>query len=110
MIPALALNMTDPLPLMLGIIVTTVVGCGAGFVLGTSVGKTDGTSTLPSTIQQTRDRLSSARERLEKASTELNNAQRSDLAGSALVLARRISEVSTQLGRTQRKARQEGSA
>ena len=112
MTPILAMSMTDPLMLMFGILITAVLGCAAGFFLGTSMGATRPATPLPTTIQVTRERLTSTVTQLEKASTRLNEAQRSELAGTALVVSRRISELSSKLGSLGAKTRreQEGSA
>lgn len=111
MIFILAMNMNDPLMLMFGIMVTAVLGCAAGYFVGTSLGATRAPTPLPTTVRVTRERLSSTISQLEKASTKLNEAQRSELAGTALVLSRRVGELSSALGSIGHKAkRQEGSA
>lgn len=108
----LALSMGDPLMLMFGIMIALALGCAGGYLLGTALGRTRPATPLPATVQATREHLASTCASLEKASTKLNAAHRSELAGTALVLARRLSDLSTQLGSIGHKARrqQEGSA
>lgn len=113
MITILAMSMGGPLMLMFGITIALALGCAAGYLLGTALGRTRPATPLPTTVQVTREHLASTCAHLEKASARLNAAQRGELAGHALVLARRISDLGTQLGRIGHKARrqqQEGSA
>lgn len=109
---SLALSMSDPLMLMFGIMIALGLGCAAGYVLGTAAGRTRPETPLPTTIQLTRDHLAAATGHLEKASAKLNAADRAEMAGGALVLARRLSEMSAKLGGIGHKARreQEGSS
>lgn len=109
--PVLALSMGGPLMLMFGILIALALGCAGGYVLGNHVGRTRPETPLPTTIRLTRENLAASCTHLEKASAKLNAAQRSEQAGAALVLARRLSELATQLGRIGHKARhEEGSA
>ena len=110
MITVLALDLSDPMTLMFGVMITVVLGCGAGYVLGTSLGKTGSNVELPTAIRLSRDRLASTSARLESASSTLTRSQRPELAGKALVLARRVSELSTALGSIEHKAKKGGSA
>jgi uncharacterized membrane protein YccC len=110
MITVLALSLSDPMTLMFGVILTVLIGCGAGYVIGTSLGRTEPGVQLPTALRLSRDRLSSASTRLENASSELARSRRPELAGSTLALARRVSEVSTALGAIERKVRKGGSA
>lgn len=107
----LALSMGSPLMLMFGIMIALALGCAGGYVLGTALGRTRPETPLPNTLRVTREHLSSTCAHLEKASARLNAGQRSELAGGALVLSRRLSEISTKLGGIGHKARrnQEGS-
>ena len=107
MTPILALSMGGPLMLMFGIMIALALGCAAGYVLGTALGRTRPATPLPATIQLTREHLNSTGAHLEKASSKLNKAERSEMAGTALVLARRLADLSTQLGRIGHKARRE---
>lgn len=108
----LALSMGSPLMLMFGIMIALALGCAGGYVLGTALGRTRPETPLPNTIRITREHLSSTCTHLEKASAKLNAAERSEMAGNALVLARRLSEASTRLGGIGHKAKrsQEGVA
>lgn len=105
MTPILALTLGGPLMLIFGIMVALVVGSAGGYVLGTSIGKTRPETPLPTTIRLTREQLASTCTHLEKASGKLNNAERSERAGAALVLERRLSELSSSLGTIGHKAK-----
>lgn len=107
MTPTLALSMGGPLVLMFGILIALALGCGAGYVLGVSLGKTRPATPLPATVRLTREQLASTCAHLEKASAKLGAADRSELAGSALVLARRTSDLATQLGRIGHRAQRD---
>ena len=112
MIPVLALDLGSPLMLMFGMAAAAVMGGVAGYVLGTTLGRTPPETPLPTTVRLTRERLASVVSDLEKASKALNASQRSDLAGSALVLGRRASDASSRLGSIEHRAKRgkEGSA
>lgn len=105
MTPFLAISIGGPLMLMFGILIALVLGCAAGYVMGTSIGRAPAATPLPTTIQRTRDQLAQAVSRIEKASTQLNASERHEESGNALVLARRIAEASTQLGVVGQKAK-----
>lgn len=105
MIDTLALTMGGPLMLLFGIIAAAVLGCAAGFVMGTTMGRTRPATPLPTTLRVTRETLATTTTQLEKASARLNTARRSDLAGSALILGRRIAELSAGLGALERKTK-----
>lgn len=108
----LALSMGSPLMLMFGILIALALGCAGGYVIGQALGRTRPETPLPATIQLTRENLASACNHLEKASTKLNAARRPESAGATLVVARRLSDLATQLGRIGHKAgrQQEGSS
>jgi hypothetical protein len=111
MIPILAaMNLSDPLMLMFGVLAAAAGGAATGYVAGTSIGRTRPATPLPTTIKVTRDQLAATCAQLDQASSKLNAAQRSDLAGHTLVMGRRISELATALGRVGHKAKQEGSS
>lgn len=108
----LALTLGGPLMLLFGIMVAAIVGAAGGFVFGTTTGRTKPETPLPTTLRLTRDQLAATCSDLEKASRKLSDARKSEESGAALVVARRIADLSAQLGRLDRKAqhRQEGSA
>lgn len=111
MITTLALTLGGPLMLLFGIMMAAVAGLAGGYLMGVNLGKTRPETPLPTTIRLTRDLLANTTGDLEKASKKLNEAQRPELAGSTLVLARRLSELSSALGRIGHKAKhEEGSA
>lgn len=111
MTPTLALAVGGPLMLMLGIMIALLAGAAGGFVLGTQLGRASPATPLPTTIRLARDELAATVTRLEKASAKLNAAQRSDLAGAALVVGRRVTDVSSALGALGHKTKvEEGTA
>ena len=112
MIPVLALDMGSPLMLMFGMVAAAVTGGVAGYVVGTTMGRTPPETPLPATIRLTRERLAAAVSDLEKASSTLNASRRGELAGTAMVLGRRVTEFSGHLGTIGHKAKRskEGSA
>lgn len=112
MIPILALTMDGPLMLMFGIVAAAVLGAAGGYVLGTRIGATSPGTPLPTTLRLTRESLASVTAQLEKASSKLNGAQHPELSGTALVLGRRVTDMASELGRIEQKAKhtREGSA
>lgn len=111
MIHALALTLNGPMVLLMGIMVALVAGAAGGYIVGTSMGKTRPETPLPTTVRLTRDLLSATTTDLEKASRKLTESQKPEAAGRALVLSRRVAEISTALGRVGVKAKhEEGSA
>lgn len=104
MIPVLAISLGGPMGLMFGVIVTAALGCAGGYVIGSALGRTSAGTPLSTTLRLSRERLASATAHLEKASTKLNVSRQADLAGSALVLRRRIADLSGQLGRIEHAA------
>jgi hypothetical protein len=96
--------------LMFGILASAAAGGAAGFLAGTTLGKTRPATPLPTTIKLTREQLASAVTELERAGDELNADAKSEHAGRAMVLTRRLQELTTSLGRIGHKAKQEGSA
>lgn len=106
----LAMTMGDPLMVMFGILVAIAAGAGAGYVAGTSIGKTRPATPLPTTVKLTREQLASTCSQLEKASAKLNEAEQSELSGRALIVQKKLTELTTSLGRIGHKAKQEGSA
>lgn len=112
MTPVLALTLGGPLMLLFGIMVAAVLGAAGGFVVGSTMGRTKPETPLPTTVRLTRDQLAAACADLEKASKKLGSSHKSEESGSALVISRRISELSARLGRLGRQAqhRQEESA
>lgn len=107
MISILALTMGGPLMILFGILVAGAVGCAGGYVLGTSIGRTRPETPLPTTIRIARDALAATCTDIEKASRALGEARQAEAAGRALLLAERICELSSQLGRHGRKAKHE---
>ena len=105
MITILAMSMGGPLMLLFGIMVALVVGAAGGYVLGTSIGKTKAETPLPTTIHLAREQLAATCTHLGKASGKLNDAERSERAGTLLVLERRLSELSSKLGAIGHKAK-----
>lgn len=105
MITTVALTLSGPMMTILAMLIAAVVGGAGGYALGTTVGRTAVPTPLPVTIRLAREGLASAAERLEAASKKLNGSARRDLAGSPLTLARRISEISNDLGRIEHKAK-----
>ena len=99
------ISMDDPLILLFGIMLAIAVGCGGGFMLGTTIGRTRAATPLPTTLRLTRETLSSACVQLEKASMKLNATQLPEHAGTVTILGRRIAELSGELGRIERKAK-----
>lgn len=111
MIHALALSLNGPMMLLMGIMVAAVAGAAGGYLLGTNIGKTPPETPLPTTVRLTRDILANTVTDMEKASRKLTEAQLPEHAGRATVLSRKVSELSSALGRLSRKAQQEeGSA
>lgn len=102
--PVLAIDFDGPLMMMFGIAVTAAVGCAAGFVLGVTIGRAAPETPLGTSLRLTREQLASAVAQLEKASAKLNASDRSEDAGTAIVLGRRVSELSASLGTLQHKA------
>ncbi|MHB8603769.1 MAG: hypothetical protein ACYDCK_00835 [Thermoplasmatota archaeon] len=93
---------------MFGIMAAAAAGGVAGYFAGTTIGQTRPATPLHTTIRLTRDQLAATATQLEKASEKLNASQRGDLAGSALVVGRRITELTNSLGRLDHKAKKEG--
>lgn len=110
MIPVLAMDLGDPLMLMFGIMASAAGGGAAGYVFGLGLGRTRPSTPLPTTIKLTREQIAAASQQVEKASEKLQAADRSELAGSALVVGRRLSDMTASLGRIGHKAGKEGSA
>lgn len=107
MIITLALTMNGPLMILLGLMVALVAGAAGGYIMGNMLGKTKPETPLPTTVRLTRDLLAQTSTELEKASRKLTDAQRPELAGSAIVVSRRVEELSSAIGRLGRKARHE---
>lgn len=110
MITVLAIELGDPLMLMFGIMAAAAAGGAAGYVFGIGLGRTRPSTPLPTTIKLTRDQIAAASQQVEKASQKLQASQRSELAGSALVVGRRLADMTSALGRIGHKASKEGSA
>lgn len=110
--PILAIDMGGPLILLFGIIAAVALGCAAGYVMGTQMGRTRPATPLATSVHVVREALASATNRVEKASTKLGSTERGELAASAKAIARRLSELSTGLGSVERKSKtsREGSA
>lgn len=101
----LALSLNSPMMLMFGIVAAAALGGAAGLAIGTTMGRTPPETPLSTTLRLTRERLASSVARIEKASSALNSAHKSDLAGTGLVLGRRLSEFSSRLGGIQHKSK-----
>lgn len=99
------MSMDDPLILLFGIMLAIAIGCGGGFVLGTTIGRTRPATPLATTLRLTREALASVSARLEKAAVKLSGAQRPEHAGTAVILGRRLAGFSQELGRIERKAK-----
>lgn len=111
MMMTLALTLNGPLVILMGIMIALVAGAVGGYLMGTQMGKTKPETPLPTTVRLTRDLLAQANGDLEKASRKLTDAQRPELAGSAIVVSRRLEELSSAVGKIGRKAaHQEGSS
>lgn len=102
--------MDDPLMIMFGILVAIAVGAGAGFIAGSTIGRTRPATPLPTTVKLTREQLASTCSQLQAASAKLNAHERDELSGRALVLEKKLGELATSLGRIGHKAQKEGSA
>lgn len=112
MIPTLAIAIDSPLMQMFGFIAAGFAGAVGGYLLGTNLGSTGKSPPLAATVRRARERLASAATSLEKASAKLTSSGSSDLAGTPLVLSRRITEASAALGTVEHKTKRgrEGSA
>lgn len=101
------MNLGDPLTVMLGIVVAAALGGAFGFFAGTSLGRTRVETPLATTIELTREQLTASRLGVEKASDALARANANELAGSAMLVSRRLTELGTALARVGHKAKRE---
>lgn len=104
------MDMNDPMMLMFGILASAAAGGAAGFIAGTTIGKTRPATPLPATIERAREELGATCSQLDKASDRLASSKKHELAGGVRVLTKRIQEMTTALGRVGHKAKQEGGA
>jgi hypothetical protein len=102
MIALLVVDAGAPLTLLFGIILTVVLGGAAGYFVGTLVGRTEGASDFAASLRLARERLVGAVGALERTAQGLDAAARADLAGSALVLRRKVEETANAIGTIER--------
>lgn len=105
MIPTLGMiDLGGPLTMIFGVLLTAALGCGAGYAVGASLGRTPASTPLSTTARLARERLASVERHLEKAAARLAAANEPELAGSARLLVRRLEDASGDLGSVERKA------
>ena len=107
MMNVLALTLNGPMMILMGIMVAAIAGAAGGYMVGTTLGKTPPETPLPTTVRLTRDLLANTCTDMEKASRKLGDARLPEHAGRATVLSRKLSELSTALGRLGKKAQHE---